>query len=81
MITKPDYLTQNRFDIVRDEYLAKRETNEILKYNNTILTEDYNLSTDSILDNLTLDKCIEVFNNQLKYEDWYVSVDSEEFKK
>ena len=81
VLKNSNYLTQNRFDIVRDEYLAKRETNDILKHNHTILTDDYNLSTDSILDNLTLDECIEVFNNQLRYEDWYISVDSEEFKK
>ena len=80
VLKNSDYLTQNRFNIVRDEFLAKRETNDILKHNNVSLTDKYSSSIDFILDNITLDDCIEVFNNQLRYEDWYISVDSEEFK-
>ena len=73
-------LTQERFDIIKDYYTSRKETDDLYKYKDSKLLENSNMFVDSILNTITLDKCIDVFETQMKFDDWYISVDSDEFK-
>ena len=75
------YLTQERFDNVRDGMIVRKKKAEINRYNNIsrwLSTPEWDVY--EILDTLTLDKIKEVYSNYFKTEGMYISVDKSEFE-
>ena len=66
-----NYLTKERFDIIKDNYIIKRKKNEIERYKKT----DYFITPtewriDTIIDSITFEKTKEIFNKYLTFEKW-----------
>jgi predicted Zn-dependent peptidase len=80
ILKNSDCLTKERFDIIKDYFTSKKETDDLYKFRNSKIVENPDILVESVLSTITLDKCIEVFESQLKYDNWYISVDTEEFK-
>lgn len=77
---KNKYLIQERFDIVKDEYITRLEESEILNYSNVgkyIENPEWRIAT--IIDTVTLQDIHNVADKYLKWEDMYKSVDKTEF--
>lgn len=72
ILTNPDeYLTEERFNIIKDFYLIKRKKNDIERYKNInkfIVPKQWQL--DLILDDITYQECKDIFNKYLSYEKW-----------
>ncbi len=74
------YLTQERFDIVKEGMLIRKKKSEIKRYSNVgKFIEPKGWSTDDILDKLTLDKIKEVYSKYFDFSKMYVSNDKTEF--
>ena len=65
------YLTQERFDIIKDNYLVRQKKNEIERYKKI---EKYIIPLDwqvgEIIESLTFEKTKEIFNTYLTYDKW-----------
>lgn len=80
IISNPDkYITQDRLDVVKDYYLARKEINEILRYKNvgSYITDVETIY--DILDSVNLVKILEVYNKYYNYDSFYISNDKTEF--
>lgn len=82
VISNPDkYLTQERFDIVKDFFTIRLKKQEILRYNNV---NDYigpsDWSINSIIEKVDMKKIREVYDKYYIYENFYISNDKNEFK-
>jgi len=82
VIDNPDtYLTQERFDIVREGMIVRKKKGDINRYNsvsrwlNPIEWDVYD-----ILDTLTLEKVKEVYNKHFDFNKMYISNDKKEFQ-
>jgi predicted Zn-dependent peptidase len=77
------YLTQERFDIVKDYFTVRKEKNEILSYERAIstITQPEGWSMYDILETVTLDKIKEVYEKYYDFTKFYISNDKEEFLK
>jgi predicted Zn-dependent peptidase len=77
---KEKYLTQERFDIVKDSYSTKIEEAEILNYSNIGKYMDApEWRIETILDTITLQDVYDIVDKYLKWDDMYKSVDKTEF--
>lgn len=77
---KEKFLTQERFDIVKDSYLTKLEEAEILNYANIrkfIDPKEWLIET--IIDKITLKDIYDIVDKYLKWDNIYKSVDKTEF--
>lgn len=75
------FLTQERFDICKESLLVSFKKSDILRYDSIgkyISPDDWDLEKD--IENITLEKCIEVFNKYYKFDDFYISDSKKEFK-
>jgi predicted Zn-dependent peptidase len=84
VIANPDtYLTQERFDVVKDYFTVRKEKNEILSYEKAIGTilQPEGWSMYDILETVTMDKIKEVYGKYYNFENFYISNDKEEFVK
>ncbi len=82
VIINPDeFLTQERFDIIKDYYQIRQRKDEINLYKNIgqYLSPKGWVVYD-ILDKLTFDKIKEVYNKYYNFEEFYISTDKTEFK-
>lgn len=81
VLDNPDtYLTQERFNIVKDGYLIKKKKSEINRYNNVdYWIEPSGWSVYDGLEELTLDKVKEVYSKYFLFDNMYVSNDKTEF--
>lgn len=72
ILTNPDeYLTEERFNIIKDYFLIKRRKNEIERYKNInkfIVPKHWQI--DLILDDITFEECKEIFNKYLSFDKW-----------
>lgn len=76
------FLTQKRFDTIRESYLVKKKKEKINRYANVnkwINPEGW--SVYDILDGLTLDKINDVYSKNFNFDNFYVSIDKKEFGK
>ena len=77
ILTNPDeYLTEERFSIIKDYFLIKRKKNDIERYKNInkyIVPKHWQL--DLILDDITFDECKDIFNKYLSYDKWTWEID------
>jgi len=82
ILSNPDeYLTQERFDIIKDFFVIKRKKNDIERYkfvNNFITPKSWQL--DLILDEITFEECKELFNKYLTFDKWSWVIDKKDFK-
>jgi len=82
VINKPDkYLTKDRFDIVKKQYAITATKNDINRYKyikRWIDGEQFSITP--ILKDLTFDKVREVYDKWYLNNDWYYSIDKDEFK-
>lgn len=77
---KEKYLTQERFDIIKDSYLTKIEKSEILNYSNVgKYMDNPEWRIETILDIITLQDVYDIMDKYLKWDDMYKSVDKTEF--
>lgn len=79
---KDKVFTKDRFNLIKDYYLVKREKEEILRYSNVnkyLIPEGW--STYDILDNLKLKDLKDVFDTYYKFDNLYLSTDKKEFLK
>lgn len=77
---KEKYLTQERFDIVKDSYSTKIEESEILNYSNIgKYMDESEWRIEEILDTVTLQDIHNIVDKYLNWNDMYKSVDKTEF--
>jgi len=81
VIDNPDtYLTQERFDIVKNSHLISLKKSEINRYKSVgeyINPAEWN--TKNIIETITLDDVKRVYNKYFKFEDMHISSDKKEF--
>lgn len=82
VINNPDkYLTQERFDIIKESYLVTIKKDEINRYGNVsnwINPSDWNI--EEIINKVTLKDIRRVYEKHFKFDDFYLSQDNKEFK-
>ncbi len=77
---KEKYLTQERFDIVKDSYSTRIEESEILNYSNIGKYMDApEWRIETILNTITLQDVYDIVDKYLKWDNMYKSVDTTEF--
>lgn len=77
---KETFLTQERFDIVKENHLTKIEESEILNYGNLskyINEPDWKI--ENIIDKITLNDVYEIVDKYLNWDNMYKSIDKTEF--
>ena len=83
VINNPDkFLTKERFNIIKDYYLVRRQKDEINRYasvNQWINPPKW--SVYDILDEVNLKKIKEVYKKYYNFENFYISNDKKEFNK
>jgi len=78
---KENFLTQERFDILKDNYKTKFEEAEILNYNNIgKYINDPVWKIETIIDTITLQDIYNMVDKYLNWNDIYKSIDRNEFK-
>ena len=79
----PDkFLTKERFSLVKDYYLVRRQKDDILRYKSVgkwISPQGW--SIDGILDKVKLSDLKDVYEKYYNFDEFYVSNDKTEFKK
>ena len=78
---KEKFLTQERFDIIKEQYLTKIEESEILNYSTIrkYIDPDEWL-VEKIIDKITLQDVYNIVDQYLKWDTIYKSVDKTEFE-
>jgi len=81
VLSNPDkFMTQERFDIVKQSLEIKLKKNKINRHSNVgkyITPKDWQI--EPILNDITLEKVMEVYNKYFDFSKWYKSVDVQEF--
>jgi predicted Zn-dependent peptidase len=81
VLKNPDkYLTQERFDTIKESYIIKMKKDKINRYANVnrwINPEGWSIK--EILNTVTLGKIREVYDNNFDFDKFYLSFDKEEF--
>ena len=74
------YLTQERFDIIRDNYITRLEESEILNYSNVgKYMDEPEWRIETIIYKITLQDVFDVLDKYMNWNDLYKSVDKTEF--
>jgi predicted Zn-dependent peptidase len=83
VIENPEkYLTQKRFDTIRESYLVKKKKEKINRYANVNKwINPPNWSVYDILEDLTLNEIMDVYTKNFNFDNFYISVDKQEFGK
>lgn len=77
-----NFLTQERFNLVKEFLEVRMKKDEILRYQNVgrwISPKGY--SVYDVLDNITLEKVKDVYSRYFNFDNFYISNDKKEFKK
>ena len=78
---KEKYLTQERFDIVKEEYITRLEEADILNYSNVgRYMSEQEWRIESIIHTITLKDVYDIVDKYLKWDNIYKSVDKTEFQ-
>lgn len=77
---KEKFLTQERFDIVKDSYLTKIEESEILNYSNVgKYMDEPDWRIETIINTITLKDVYDIVDKYLQWDNMYKSIDKTEF--
>ena len=77
---KEEFLTQERFDIIKDGYITKLEESEILNYSNIgRYMDEPEWRIETIINNITLQDVYDIVDKYLTWDNIYKSVDKTEF--
>lgn len=81
ILTNPDiYMTEKRFNIMKDYYAILFKKNEINRYSKVgHLMSPYKWNIESILDNITYPDIMTMYEKHFKYNDFRWSVDKKDF--
>lgn len=83
VIENPDkFLTQNRFDNIRESYLVKLKKQKINRYANVnkwINPPEW--SVFDIIDNIKFEDVRDIYSKYYNFDNFYISVDKKEFTK
>jgi predicted Zn-dependent peptidase len=75
------FLTRERFDIVKSNYKVRLEMQEINRYSNiNHLISAKGWSVQEIIDDITYEKSLEIAKKYLKFSNFTISRDDQEFK-
>ena len=78
---KEQFLTQERFDILKDNYITKLEESEILNYSNIgRYMDEPEWRIESVIYTITLQDVYNIVDTYLKWDDMYKSIDTTEFE-
>lgn len=76
------YLTKERFDTIKNSYLIKLQKDKINRYNNVNRwIQPKKWSIKEIINTVTLDKIIEVYDKYYDFDKFYISNDKNEFSE
>jgi len=81
ILSNPDkYLTEDRFNLIKDFYTVKRKMDKINAYaqHKRYITPDH-WQIEKILDGITFDKAKEIFNKYLTFDNWTWMLDKTTF--
>jgi len=80
---KEKFLTIERFNIVKEQTLIKIKKDEIEVYKNEeyFIVDEFHRIDKNFIENLTFEKVNEIFDKYFKWEDFYKSIDNEEYKQ
>ena len=73
------YITQERIDIVKDYFRVKKEVNEIQRYQRVSKYINDTQDIYDVIDDVTIEKVMEVYNKYYNFDNFYVSNDKNEF--
>lgn len=73
------YITQERIDIVKDYFSVRSEINDIQRHQRVNKYISDTQTVFDILDEVNMDKIMEVYNKYYKFENFHVSNDKTEF--
>jgi predicted Zn-dependent peptidase len=79
---KDKFLTKDRFNLVKDYYMTRREKEEILRYKNIgqhLVTKGW--SVYDILDTIKLKDLKDIYDEYYDFSKFYISNDKKEFSK
>ena len=81
ILTQPDkYLTKERFDIIKDFYTVKKKKDEINLYTQSSkFITPKNWQIEEILDVITFEKVLEIYDNYLTFDKWKWETDKNAF--
>lgn len=78
---KEEFLTQERFDVIKDNILVKLKKNDIMRHENVskyISPENWNI--ENIIHTITLNEVYQIMDKYFNWENFYKSVWCEEFE-
>jgi predicted Zn-dependent peptidase len=76
------YLTQKRFDTIKESYLVRKKKEKINRYANVNKwINPSGWSVYDIINDLTLEQIYKVYNKNFNMDKFYISVDKQEFGK
>jgi len=76
------FLTQERFETIKDSYLIKLKKDKINRYSNVSRwINPTGWSIKEIINTVTLEKVMDVYNKYYDFDKFYLSNDQEEFNK
>lgn len=76
------YLTEERFSTIKDYYIVKKKKDKINLYSNVHhLIEPEGWEIQDIIDDITYEKSVDIFNKYLSYDKWTWVVDKTEYQK
>jgi predicted Zn-dependent peptidase len=76
------FLTQERFETIKNSYLIKLKKDKINRYSNvTRWINPKGWSMKEIIDTVNLEKIMDVYDKYYDFDKFYISNDKEEFKK
>lgn len=76
------YLTQDRFDTIKESYSIKMKKEKINRFANVSRwINPSGWSVKEIIDTITLDKVMDVYEKYYNFDNFYLSNDKDEFKK
>ncbi len=83
VLSNPDkFMTKERFNIVKEYFLIKKKKDEILRYKNVnYLIEPEGWSVSEMIEDISLKKVKDIYDQYYNFKDFYVSKDKDEFKK
>lgn len=76
-----DFLTQERFDIIKENYITKLEESAILNYSNiSRYMNEPEWRIETIIDTITLQDTLDIANKYIMWDNLYISIDKTEFE-